>query len=233
MTLPQPACHSGSTGVAARDAAAVRSVRIEPRGLALAAGGSHQFSAVVTADAGVDTSVRWSVRQPETATVSASGELRTCYPAGDVVLVAASRADPTKADSVVMAVRGTGVLPILVERIARRGSDQSVDADAISGAVDVHLRLRPDAFPCRGIARLEVRLVGMSRDTVLSDVAFDPMLRDDRSIVVPLTSVAGSDGGTALPDGAYELVARVHVGGMGGAVSPPAERRFRVQIANR
>jgi hypothetical protein len=74
----------------------VRAVRIEPTNYALSAGATLQLHAVVDADAGADTTVRWTSEPSQSGAVSPAGLVTTCYPPGTIVVRATSVADSTQ-----------------------------------------------------------------------------------------------------------------------------------------
>jgi len=92
------------------NAPAIRSVTVIPSGAGLGwAGLTLQYSTIVDAAAGADTTIRWTLSDSAAATITASGLLTSkCVAASrDLNVTATSRLDPTK--------HGSGRLTITVD----------------------------------------------------------------------------------------------------------------------
>jgi hypothetical protein len=111
----------------------VTSVTISPAAATVQIGGTLPFTASVTADAGVDTSVNWSVDHvaggsDSSGTISTSGVYVSPYPApASVTVTATSKADATKSASAVVT---------LVPPPAADGPDLVIDAGANRHAIN-------------------------------------------------------------------------------------------------
>jgi hypothetical protein len=235
--LAAAATLGGCAGDLTPPAPGVDAVRISPRLTDVVNGGTAQFQAVVTGSPGVDPSVRWSLSTSSStlaATISPTGELRTCYPGGRVTVVATSIADPSKADSVPISVRFAGGGWVLISNATRPGTTEMVDIVApVRGAVDLELVLAPGPLGCRRVEHLEVRVRGMGRDTALFSRSFDPPFENDRVVVrVPFATAAQAGGAPAFPNGDYEVRSFVRLGGGGLTPYVATDPLAPVRVAN-
>ena len=181
-------------------ASPVRSVRIEPRNIALQAGAAVGFRAAVEAAAGVDTAVRWTAVPEETGRVSQSGVLSSCYPPAMVRLTATSVADSTRRDTLDVAVVIPAVAWATIAGLLPPGESPPTLGAAlpdgpVSGDVDLLLQLAPvGIIACRFIERIDVRVRGGGMDTVVTRLEFTPPFRDARQLRARLRSAAVADG---------------------------------------
>jgi hypothetical protein len=166
----------------------VRGIRIEPSNIATNVGATVQFRAVVDADPGADTSVRWSVTPAETASITDGGLLSTCYPPAVAIVSARSRADTSKGAMVEIPVVSFAVGWAFVSGVVRPGEGPPspgdfLDANALRDDVDFYLTLNPSYFiPCRLIERLDVWVRGSGIDTTITSVTFTPPFSSARAV---------------------------------------------------
>ncbi len=206
--------------IACADAAAplrvrgVRAVRIEPSAFALSVGASVQLQAVVDADPGVDTAVRWSSAPSPSGGVSPTGLLTSCYPPGVLRVTATSVADSTRAATLEVPVTAPAVGWVVPWGFVRPGAPLPpgpgaiVSRDSIAGDVELALSLSPQGIlACRAIERVELRLRASGVDTIAVSLAFEPPFREGRNVRLPLRS------GTLQP-GAYDVSALLRITGL-------------------
>lgn len=192
---------------------AVRSIRIEPSNFALTVGASLQLRAVVDAEPGANAAVRWSATPSETATITESGLLRTCYPPAVVTVVARSLADSTKAASTDIPVLISLVGWAFVGGIVRPGDGSPpgsdyLDRNALQGDVDFYVVLNPSDFiPCRLIERVEVWVRGTGVDTTIASIAFQPPFATARSVRARFAT-------RSVKNGAYRVGGRMFLTGL-------------------
>lgn len=166
----------------------VRGIRIEPSNIAANVGATIQLRAVVDADPGADTSVRWSVTPAETARITDGGLLSTCYPPAVAIVSARSRADTSKSAVAEIPVMSFAVGWAFVSGVVRPGegppsATDYLDVSALRDDVDFYITLNPSYFiPCRLIERLEVWVRGSGLDTTISSVAFTPPFSNARAV---------------------------------------------------
>ena len=192
---------------------AVRSIRIEPSNIGLTVGASVQLRAVLDAEPGADTSVRWSATPPETATITERGLLRTCYPAAVVTVVARSLADSSKSASLQVGVASSLVGWAFVSSAVLPGDgtppgSDFLNANSLQGDVDFYVVLNPSDFiPCRLIERLEVWVRGAGVDTTITSIAFQPPFATARSVRARFAT-------RSVKNGAYRVGGRMFLTGL-------------------
>lgn len=178
----------------------VRSIRIEPSNIGVVVGTKVQFRAVVDADPGADTSVRWSATPSETANITDSGLLSTCYPPALATVSVRSRADTSKAASAEIPVVGYAVGWAFVSGVVRPGEGPALGSDhlegnPLQGDVDLYVTLNPsDLIPCRLIERLEVWVRGGGIDTTVMSVVFSPPFSSARAVRARFATRSVSNG---------------------------------------
>ena len=208
-TLGLTAC-GGDTGPRAPG---IRSVRIDPTVQVMSVGASVPLRAIVDADPGADTTVRWTSDPSESGAVSPVGRLTACYPPGTIVVHATSVADPTKSATLTAQVVIPSVGWAFVGGVVHDGDAGGVPNDTVSAEAEILIVVSPAiVLVCRGVERVDVRLEGGGIDSLISRFDFAPPFSDSHVLRVPLRA-------DALPNGVYQITGTVYVSGVKQTVS--------------
>jgi hypothetical protein len=209
----------------------VRSIFILPFGNALPAGTSGQLQVQVDADAGADTTVRWKTLASPAGMITPSGFLRTCFPGGVLTIVAESVADPTKTDTVPVAVTAPTLGWAAVSDLSRpnpstpRTPADFVDPGAMNGDVEVEVLVSGSVLVgrCRAVESVEIAIVGAAAQVTLARFYQATPFTTDRRFRTRFQT-------TAVPDGDYTLGGSAHLTGVD---APQPILPLRVTVRNR
>jgi hypothetical protein len=218
------ACSGGSTDAPAQPLvkARVRSVAITPSQPITAAGRQIQLRAIVDADPGADTTVRWSADSSDAGWLLPNGLVQACYGPGLIRVRATSLADTTKSATTFVATAEATLKWFFVAGYLLRAGvpyPPGVAADvllpdSVAGDVDAVVSYSGwyNDLRCHALRRVDVRLIAADMDTLIDRAVFSPPVFAGQQIFVRIHSLG-------FPSGRYTLRAIGFVDGVSNAVT--------------